>query len=99
MLMLGGGDGMSEVYMLKRVGKRELGPLSSGQGKSMQFVDPDRIEQSDHVQAASFAPSGVILINIPNNKPYFLVAEDIRDGCVVTSAAFAAWRNVVVVLS
>ena len=36
--------------------KRELGPLSSGQGKSMQFVDPDRIEQSDHVQAASFAP-------------------------------------------
>ena len=34
--------------------KRELGPLSSGQGKSMQFVDPDRIEQSDHVQAASF---------------------------------------------
>ena len=37
--------------------KRELGPLSSGQGKSMQFVDPDRIEQSDHVQAASFAPN------------------------------------------
>ena len=37
--------------------KRELGPLSSGQGKSMQFVDPDRIEQSDHVQAASFAPT------------------------------------------
>ena len=31
--------------------------VSSGQGKSMQFVDPDRIEQSDHVQAASFAPS------------------------------------------
>ena len=29
--------------------------FSSGQGKSMQFVDPDRIEQSDHVQAASFA--------------------------------------------
>ena len=36
--------------------KRELGPLSSGQGKSMQVVDPDRIEKSDHVQAASFAP-------------------------------------------
>ena len=36
--------------------KRELGPLSSGQGKLMQFVDPDRIEQSDRVQAASFAP-------------------------------------------
>ena len=38
-------------------GGLELGPLSSGQGKSMQFVDPDRIEQSDHVQAASFAPT------------------------------------------
>ena len=25
----------------------------------MQFVDPDRIEQSDHVQAASFAPYGI----------------------------------------
>ena len=36
--------------------KWELGPLSSGQGKLMQFVDPDRIEQSDRVQAASFAP-------------------------------------------
>ena len=36
--------------------KRELGPLSSGQGKLMPFVDPDRIEQSDRVQAASFAP-------------------------------------------
>ena len=35
--------------------KRELGPLSSWQGKLMQFVDPDRIEQSDRVQAASFA--------------------------------------------
>ena len=35
--------------------KRELGPLSSGQGKLMPFVDPDRIEQSDRVQAASFA--------------------------------------------
>ena len=43
---------------------RELGPLSSGQGKSMQFVDPDRIEQSDHVQAASFAPG--------TNCPYAL---------------------------
>ena len=38
--------------------KRELGQLSSGQGKLMQFVDPDRIEQSDRVQAASFAPIG-----------------------------------------
>ena len=36
--------------------KRELGPLSSGHGKLMQFVDPDRVEQSDRVQAASFAP-------------------------------------------
>ena len=41
--------------------KRELGQLSSGQGKSMQFVDPDRIEQSDHVQAASFAPMLILL--------------------------------------
>ena len=39
----------------------ELGPLSSGQGKSMQFVDPDRIEQSDHMQAASFAPLTFII--------------------------------------
>ena len=38
--------------------KLELGPLSSGQGKLMQFVDPDRIEQSDRVQAASFALIG-----------------------------------------
>ena len=30
--------------------------ILSGQGKSMQFADPSRIEQSDHVQAASFAP-------------------------------------------
>ena len=44
--------------------KRELGPLSSGQGKSMQFVDPDRIEQSDHVQAASFAPAEKMLFVI-----------------------------------
>ena len=29
---------------------------TSGQGKLMPFVDPDRIEQSDRVQAASFAP-------------------------------------------
>ena len=36
--------------------KLELAPLSSGQRKLMQFVDPDRIEQSDRVQAASFAP-------------------------------------------
>ena len=42
--------------------KRELGPLSSGQGKSMQFVDPDRIEQSDHVQAASFAPTNAMSV-------------------------------------
>ena len=55
--------------------KRELGPLSSGQGKSMQFVDPDRIEQSDHVQAASFAPSSTICFScwappIQGNAPH-----------------------------
>ena len=42
--------------------------LSSGQGKSMQFVDPDRIEQSDHVQAASFAPCKKNVVN--NIKTY-----------------------------
>ena len=47
--------------------KRELGPLSSGQGKSMQFVDPDRIEQSDHVQAASFAPFSLALCDLKNS--------------------------------
>ena len=29
----------------------------AGQGELMPFVDPDRIEQSDRVQAASFAPN------------------------------------------
>ena len=48
--------------------KRELGPLSSGQGKSMQFVDPSRIEQSDHVQAASFAPKSIS----PLYHPFFM---------------------------
>ena len=43
--------------------KRELGPLSSGQGMLMQFVDPDRIEQSDRVQAASFAPYNAVVIS------------------------------------
>ena len=42
--------------------KRELGPLSSGQGKLMPFVDPDRIEQSDRVQAAFFAPIRSLLL-------------------------------------
>ena len=36
--------------------KWELGALSSGQGRLMPFVDPGRIEHSDRVQAASFAP-------------------------------------------
>ena len=36
-------------------------------------------------------------INIPNNKRYFVVAEEVRDQCVVTSAATASWRNVDVV--
>ena len=46
--------------------KRELGPLSSGQGKLMQFVDPDQIEQSDRVQAASFAPRHICLLMFPS---------------------------------
>ena len=54
--------------------KRELGPLSSGQGKLMQFVDPDRIEQSDRVQAASFAPQTLSTLSLYSlvqviNKP------------------------------
>ena len=36
-------------------------------------------------------------INIPNNKRHFVVAEEVRDRCVVTSAATATWRNVDVV--
>ena len=37
-------------------------------------------------------------INIPNNKRHFFVAEDeVRDRCVVTSAATATWRNADVV--
>ena len=36
-------------------------------------------------------------INIPNNKRHLVVAEEVRDQCVVTSAATATWRNVFVV--
>ena len=36
-------------------------------------------------------------INIPNNKRHFVVAEEVRDRCVVTSAATVTWRNVDVV--
>ena len=35
--------------------------------------------------------------NIPNNKRHFVVAEEVRDRCVVTSAATATWRNANVV--
>ena len=42
-------------------------------------------------------PSGVMHINVPNNKRHFVVAEEVHDRCVVTSAATATWRNVVVV--
>ena len=35
-------------------------------------------------------------INIPSNKRHFAAAE-MRDRCVVTSAASATWRNVDVV--
>ena len=41
--------------------------------------------------------SGVMCINIPDNKRYFVVAEEVGDGCVVISAATAIWRNVDVV--
>ena len=36
-------------------------------------------------------------INIPQSKRHFVVAELVRDRCVVTSAATAMWRNVDVV--
>ena len=36
-------------------------------------------------------------INIPNNKRHFVVAEEVRDQCVVISAANDMWRNVDVV--
>ena len=35
--------------------------------------------------------------NISNNTRHFLVSEEVRDRCVVTSAATATWRNVDVV--
>ena len=36
-------------------------------------------------------------INIPNDMKHFVVAEEVRDRCVVTRAAGATWRNVDVV--
>ena len=39
-------------------------------------------------------PSGVMRINISNNKRHFVVAEEVRDRCVVTSAATGTWQNV-----
>ena len=36
-------------------------------------------------------------INIPNNKRHLVVAEDLHNRCVVTSAAAATWWNVDVV--
>ena len=36
-------------------------------------------------------------INIPNNKRHFVVAQEVRDRCAMTSAATATWRNVDVV--
>ena len=36
-------------------------------------------------------------INIPNNKRHFVVVEEVRDRCVVISAATAMWRKVDVV--
>ena len=32
-------------------------------------------------------------IDIPNNKRHFVVAEQVRNRCVVTSARTASWRN------
>ena len=41
----------------------------------MQFVDPDRIEQSDHVQAASFAPVFFLSLSITANREQATVLE------------------------
>ena len=31
--------------------------------------------------------------NIPNNKRHIVLAEEVRDRCIVTCAASATWRN------
>ena len=36
-------------------------------------------------------------INIDNNKRQFVAADEVRDRCVVKSAATATWRNVDIV--
>ena len=36
-------------------------------------------------------------INIPNNRQHFIVAEEVHDRCIVTSAGTATWRYVDVV--
>ena len=36
-------------------------------------------------------------INIRNDKRHFVVAEEVRDRCVVTSDATATWRNIDIV--
>ena len=36
-------------------------------------------------------------INIPNNNRHVVVAEEVRDRCVVTSAATATWQKIDVV--
>ena len=38
-------------------------------------------------------PAGVMRINIPKSKRHFVVAQVVRDRCVVTSVATATWRN------
>ena len=42
-------------------------------------------------------PSGVMRINIPNNMRHFVVSEEVRDRCILASAATATWRKVDVV--
>ena len=39
----------------------------------------------------------MIRINIPKNKRHLVVAEEVRDRCVVASATTATWRNIDVV--
>ena len=42
-------------------------------------------------------PSDAVLSSMSDNKQHFVVAAEVRDRCVVTSAATVMWRNADVV--
>ena len=56
------------------------------------------ISSAIYLPFSSSYPIWMMRINIPNNKRHFVVAEEVHDRCVVTSAATATWRNVDVVV-